>query len=100
VNNMCGSWSSSVDIVTTLQRGRPEESARFPAEATDFLYTTAPRPVLRSTQPPIQWVRGVKRQERETICSAEIRNALELYVCSSIRLHVRYSMLHTGDETV
>jgi hypothetical protein len=42
---------------------------RFPA-LLDFLFSTASRPTLRSTQPPIQWVpgalsTGVKRQRRE-----------------------------------
>jgi hypothetical protein len=54
---MCGSWSSSVDIVTTLQRGRPDESARFLAEATIVLYTTSSRPDLRFSQIPMQWVK-------------------------------------------
>jgi hypothetical protein len=36
-----------------------------------FLFTTASRPVLKLTQPPIQWVRGalslgIKRPGRET----------------------------------
>jgi hypothetical protein len=33
-------------------------SARFPAGAGIFLFTTASRMVLRPTQPPIQWVPG------------------------------------------
>jgi hypothetical protein len=101
VSVMCGSWSSSVDIVTTVKGGRPEESSRFPAGATDFLYITLSRPGLRSTQPPIQWVPGVKRQKCETdslpASSVEIMNALELKVCSSICLHVKCRMLFTGD---
>jgi hypothetical protein len=34
---------------------------RFPAEAKDFSCSFVSRPVLRPTQPPIQWVPGVKR---------------------------------------
>jgi len=49
-----------------------------------FLFATASRPVLESTQPPLQWVsgvftRGVKRAGRETDhsppSSAEVKNA-------------------------
>jgi hypothetical protein len=101
VNITCGSCNSSVDKVTTLQRVRPEQPARFPAEARGFRYTASSRPGLRSTQPLIQWVPGVKRQEHETdrlpASSAEIKDALELYVSPSIRLHMKYRMLYTGD---
>jgi hypothetical protein len=50
----------------------------------NFLFTTASRPALRPTQPPIQWVLdalslGVKRPRRETghsfPPSAEVKNA-------------------------
>jgi hypothetical protein len=45
---------------------------RFPAGMGIFLFSTASRPVLESTQPPIRWVPGtlspgVKRPGRETI---------------------------------
>jgi hypothetical protein len=61
-----------------------------------FLFTTASRPALGPTQPPIQWVPGalflgVKRPGREADhsppYSAEIKERVELYLNSPIRLH-------------
>jgi hypothetical protein len=57
-----------------------------------FLFTTASRPALEPTQPPIQWVAGglslgVKRPEREADhsppSSAEVKNAWSYYFHSS-----------------
>jgi hypothetical protein len=39
---------------------------RVPVGARFFLLCTSSRPVLGPTQPPIQWVPGVKRRGRET----------------------------------
>jgi hypothetical protein len=56
-----------------------------------FLFTTASRPALGSTQPPIQWVRGafslgVKRPGREADhsppSSAEVKECVELHLHS------------------
>jgi hypothetical protein len=61
-----------------------------------FLFTTASRTVLGPTQPPIQWVPGalslgVKRPEREDDHSpppsAEVKECVELYLPSPIRLY-------------
>jgi hypothetical protein len=61
-----------------------------------FVFTTASRTVRRPTQPPIQWVPGalslgVKRVGREADhsppSSAEIKEFVELYFHSPIRLH-------------
>jgi hypothetical protein len=61
-----------------------------------FLFTTAFRTALGPTQPPIQWVLGalslgVKRPEREADhsppSSAEVKECVELYLHSPIRLH-------------
>jgi hypothetical protein len=55
------------------------------------------RPALGPTQPSIQWVPGalspvVKRQGREvdhsTLTSAEVKKNVDLYINSTIRLHV------------
>jgi hypothetical protein len=55
------------------------------------VFTTASRPALRPTQPPIQWVPaalslGVKRPGREADhsppCSAEVKEWVELYLHS------------------
>jgi hypothetical protein len=61
-----------------------------------FLFTTASRPALGPIQPPIQWVAGalslgVKRPGREADHSppsrAEVKECVELYLHSPIRLH-------------
>jgi hypothetical protein len=55
-----------------------------------FLFTTASRTALGPSQPPIQWV-GVMRPGREADHSppsgAEIKEYVELYLHSPIRLH-------------
>jgi hypothetical protein len=62
----------------------------------NFLFTTASRTALGPTQPPIQWLPGalsleVKRPGRETDhsppSSAEVKECVELYFHSPIRLH-------------
>jgi hypothetical protein len=69
---------------------------RFPAELGIFLSATASRPTLGPTQPPIQEIPevlspGVKRSVREADhspqSSAEVRECVELYLHSPIRLH-------------
>jgi hypothetical protein len=61
-----------------------------------FLFTIASRPALGPTQPPIQWVPGalslgVKRPGHEADLSppssAEVKECVELYLHSPIRLH-------------
>jgi hypothetical protein len=61
-----------------------------------FLFTTASRMALGPTQPPIQWVPGalslgLKRPGREADhlppSSAEVKECVELYLHSPIRLH-------------
>jgi hypothetical protein len=51
-------WDSSVGIATKLRAGRPGLDSRQGQEI--FLYITASKPALGPTQPPIQWVQGVK----------------------------------------
>jgi hypothetical protein len=61
-----------------------------------FLFTTASRTALGPTQPPIQWVLGslslgIKRPGRAADhsrpSSAEVKECVELYLHSPIRLH-------------
>jgi hypothetical protein len=63
---------SSVGIATAWMVG-----VRFPAGIRDFFFTAC-RPALGPTQPPIQWVPGVKRPGREADhsppSSAEVKN--------------------------
>jgi hypothetical protein len=70
-----------------------------------FLFTTASRTALGPTQPPIQWVPGtlslgVKRAGREADhshpSSAEVKELVELYLHSPIRLHGVMLSLSTG----
>jgi hypothetical protein len=60
-------------FITTAVR----TSVRFPA-VQDFLFSTASRPALGPTQPPIRWVPAVKRPGHETNhsppSSAEVKN--------------------------
>jgi hypothetical protein len=71
---------------------------RFPAGLGIFLFTTASRPALGPTQPPIQWVPGtlslgVKRRGSEADhsppSSAEVRECVELYLHSPNTLSYR-----------
>jgi hypothetical protein len=57
----------------------------------NFIFSTSSRPVLGSTQPPIQWVPGalspgVKRSGREADhsppTSAEVKENVDLYIHS------------------
>jgi hypothetical protein len=61
-----------------------------PGEVKNFLFSRSSRPVLRSTQPPIQWVPGVKRTGREVDhsppTSAEVKK-MWLYTSTPIRLY-------------
>jgi hypothetical protein len=61
-----------------------------------FLFTTAYRTALWPTQPPIQWLPGelslgVKRPRLEADhshpSSAEVKESVDIYFYSSIRLH-------------
>jgi hypothetical protein len=48
-----------------LRGGQPRDRSSSPGRVKNFLFSTSPRPALGSTQPPIKWVPGVKRAERE-----------------------------------
>jgi hypothetical protein len=82
---------SSVDIVTRLQAERPGFNYQKRQGRDFFLFTTASRPVLESTQPPIQWVPGalllgVKwpgcEADHLPSSSAEIKEWVKLYLHS------------------
>jgi hypothetical protein len=62
-----------------------------------FLFTTASRPALRPTQPPIQWVKGafslgvkqpVFEAKHSLPSSANVKNAWSYTYTLAIRLHV------------
>jgi hypothetical protein len=70
-------YHSSVSIATELRDGTSGFHSRY--ELGIFLFATASRTALVPTQPPMQWVPGVKRPGREgnysSPSSAEVKNA-------------------------
>jgi hypothetical protein len=90
------SRDSSVGIALGYGLDDRSSEFRFPAGDEIFLFITASRTALGPTQPPIQWVPGalflgVKRPGREaghsSPSSAEVKECVELYFHSPIRLH-------------
>jgi hypothetical protein len=95
------SWWSEEFIyiyIYALGYGLDERGSRvrFPAGAGKFLFTTASITALGPIQPPIEWVPGalslgIKRPGREAdhshSSSAEVKECVELYLHSPIRLH-------------
>jgi hypothetical protein len=91
-----GSRDSAVGIATDYGLGYLGVGVRDPVQARSFPLTTSCRPVLRSTQPPIQRVLGavspgVKRLESEANhslpTSAEVKHTWIYTSTSPIRLH-------------
>jgi hypothetical protein len=90
------SRDSSVSIALGYRLDDWGSRVRFPAGAGIFLFTTASRMALGSTQPPIQWVPGalsleVKRPGHEADhsppSSAEVKNAWSYISTPPIHLH-------------
>jgi hypothetical protein len=90
------SWDSSVSTATGYGLDDLLIEVRFPAEDANSFLDTISRPALGATQPPISWVPaalslGVKRPECEADHvpppSAEVKECVELYIYSPIRLH-------------
>jgi hypothetical protein len=86
-----------------LRAGLPTVRARQGLRI--FLFTTASRPALEPTQPPIQWVPvalslGVKRPVGEAdhslLSSAEVKNSLRYTSTPPIYLHVLVLRLRMG----
>jgi hypothetical protein len=51
---------SSLNVVTRLRVGRRKNYDSIPDRDKNlFFFSVAPRPGLRPTQPPIQWVSGL-----------------------------------------
>jgi hypothetical protein len=74
-----------------LRAGRPRRRSSSPARVKNVLFSMSSRPARRSIQPPTQFLPGVKRQRREADSSppvsAEVKENVDLYIHSSIRLH-------------
>jgi hypothetical protein len=78
----------------------------FKSIVKNLLFPSSSRPALGSTQSPIQWVQGgfcpeVTRPGREAVrlppASAAIKDNVDLYIQSPIRLHgVRFNYLSSG----
>jgi hypothetical protein len=72
-----------------LWAGRPRGQSSSPGRVKNFFFSMSSRPALESTQPPIQWIPGVKRPGREADhspqASAEVN--VDLYIQSPIRLY-------------
>jgi hypothetical protein len=86
------SRDSVVGIATSYGLDDWGVGVRVPVGSRIFSSPNHPsRTALRSTQPPIQWVPGVKRPGREVDHSpptiAEVKNKVDLYIHSHIRLH-------------
>jgi hypothetical protein len=87
---------SSVGIALGYGLDDRGSRVRFLAGAGNFLFTIAFKTALGPTQPPIQWVPvtlslDVKRPGREADhsppSSAEVKECVELYLRSPVRLH-------------
>jgi hypothetical protein len=75
-----------------LRAGRLKGWGLSPGRVKYFHFSMLSRPALGHTQPPIQWVPGVKRPGREADHSppatAEVKKMwIYVYIHSSIRLH-------------
>jgi hypothetical protein len=71
------SLDNAVRIATGYGLDDKRGRSSSPGRVKNFLFSTSSRPALGSTQPPIQWVPGVKRQRREAdnspLASAEVK---------------------------
>jgi hypothetical protein len=75
-----------------LPPGRPRGRSSSPGRAKNFLFSTSSRPVLRPTQPPIQWVMrdvspGITRPWPLMSNYGRSKKFMDLYIHSTIRFH-------------
>jgi hypothetical protein len=94
---------STVNIATGNRLDDLGGRSSSPGSVKNFLFSLSSRPAVGSTQPPIQWVRGVKRPGREADhsppTSAEVKKNVDLYIHPPppIRLHcIVLNYLSTG----
>jgi hypothetical protein len=59
------SWDSAVGIATGYGLDDRGVGVQVPVGSRIFCYPRRPERLWKTTQPPIQWVPGVKRQGRE-----------------------------------
>jgi hypothetical protein len=76
----------------SLRAGRPRGRSSSPNRVKNVIFSTASRPALGPTQPPIQWVPGapspgVERPGREADHSQVVQEYMDRYIHSPIRLH-------------
>jgi hypothetical protein len=73
-HSRCSDW---------LQAGQSRGRSSDPGKGRNFHFSVAFRPSLGSTQPPIQWVPGVKPTTHLRL----VPKSVDLYIRSSSRLH-------------
>jgi hypothetical protein len=80
------SRDSSVGIATVYRLDNQAGGSSSPDKVKNFHFSISSRPALGSTQPPIKWVPGIKRQGREADhsppTSAEVKK-LWIYTSTS-----------------
>jgi len=87
--------------MTEIRTERPRFDSR--EGLGNLLFTTASRPALGLTPPPIQWVPGVKRSDREADHSlpsrAEVKNT-RLYISIPSYVFMSWCLVKHGDNFV
>jgi hypothetical protein len=85
----CVSRDSSVGIATGYGLDDQGGGSASPCRVKNFHFSISSRPVLGSTQPPIKWIPGLKRQGREADHSpptgAEVK---KMWIYTSTLLYV------------
>jgi hypothetical protein len=84
-----------------LHARRPRGRSSSPGRVKNFYFSISSRPALESTQPPVQWVLGVKRPgheaDRSPPTSDEVKKMWMYTSTPPIRLHgVVLNYLRTG----
>jgi hypothetical protein len=101
--------ASLVSIMTRLRDARPGFDSWHGQERVSFFFTTASRPVLGPTQPPIQWVPwvpcpGKKRLGREADhsppSSTEVRNVWNYTSTTPCAFMAWYFVKHKDNITL
>jgi hypothetical protein len=71
-------FSASIRYSDCLQAGRPRSRSSSPGRVKNFLSSKSSRPVLGSTQPPIQWIPGPLSSEVKRRGGVKLTTHLQL----------------------